>query len=247
MGTCVLHYRKSMILKYMAKKFMNREVMDLSKYFNIAADCKPAIHYMVNIQPQLDEMKKKVDRGEYFVINRARQYGKTTTLKALKKYLKKEYVVVDMDFQRQMSSAKFRSENTFSVAFGNAFLRSLWNTNERISSKMEDALSFFQQTIREQKEDIDLVELFNGLSDICSVSDKPIVLLIDEADSAANNQVFLDFLAQLRGYYIERDEISTFQSVILAGVYDVKNLKQKIRDDKEHKTNSPGTLRPNLM
>lgn len=221
---------------------MNREVMDLIKYFNITADCKPAIHYMVNIQPQLAAIKQMVDKGEYFVINRARQYGKTTTLKALKKYLQNEYVVVDMDFQRQMSSAKFRSENSFSVAFGNAFLRVLQNKKETISSEMEDTLSFFQQTIREQKNDIDLVELFNGLSDICRVSDKPIVLMIDEVDSATNNQVFLDFLAQLRGYYIERDEIPTFQSVILAGVYDVKNLKQKIRDDKEHKTNSPWNI-----
>ena len=42
--------------------------------------------------------------------------------------------------------------------------------------------------------------------------------MIDEADSAANNQVFLEFLAQLRGYYLNRDQKPTFHSVILAGV-----------------------------
>lgn len=223
-------------------QFVNGDVMNLSKYFNIAADCKPAVHYMVNIQPQLDTIKQMIDKGDYFVINRARQYGKTTTLKALKKYLQNEYITVDMDFQRQMSSAKFRSENSFSVAFGNAFLKVLQNKKEPISPKMEDTLSYFQQTIREQKNDMDLVELFNGLSDICKASDKPIVLVIDEVDSATNNQVFLDFLAQLRGYYIERDDIPTFQSVILAGVYDIKNLKQKIRDNEVHKTNSPWNI-----
>lgn len=55
--------------------------------------------------------------------------------------------------------------------------------------------------------------------------------MIDEADSATNNQVFLDFLALLRGYYIRREKMATFQSVILAGVYDIKNIKRKISDN----------------
>ncbi len=52
----------------------------------------------------------------------------------------------------------------------------------------------------------------------------------------------MDFLAQLRGYYIRRDKVATFQSVILAGVYDVKNIKRKIRPDEEHKRNSPWNI-----
>ncbi len=63
--------------------------------------------------------------------------------------------------------------------------------------------------------------------------------MIDEVDSAVNNQVFIDFLAQLRAYYIRRATYSTFRSVILAGVYDVKNLVKKLRSDEDHKVNSP--------
>lgn len=66
--------------------------------------------------------------------------------------------------------------------------------------------------------------------------------MIDEVDSATNNQVFLDFLAQLRAYYIDRDIQPTFQSVILVGVYDVKNFRRKIRPDDEHKMNSPWNI-----
>ncbi|MCM1543512.1 MAG: hypothetical protein NC121_19980 [Blautia sp.] len=66
--------------------------------------------------------------------------------------------------------------------------------------------------------------------------------MIDEVDTASNNQVFLDFLARLRADYLDRDITSTFQSVILAGVYDVSNLKQKIRPDQEHKRNSPWNI-----
>lgn len=94
----------------------------MKKIFNVAADCKPNLHYMVNLTPRLCQMKGYVDRGEYFTVNRARQYGKTTTLRALKEYLKNEYYVISMDFQMQMSYAKFRDENTFSVAFAKAFI-----------------------------------------------------------------------------------------------------------------------------
>lgn len=83
-----------------------------------------------------------------------------------------------------------------------------------------------------------LDELFECLSAMCERSSRPIVLMIDEVDSASNNQVFLDFLAQLRGYYLERDHMPIFHSVILAGVYDIQNLKLKLRPDEGHKYNS---------
>ena len=87
-----------------------------------------------------------------------------------------------------------------------------------------------------------LVELFRKLSVVCKLNDKKIVLMIDEVDSASNNQVFLDFLSQLRGYYLIRNKRPTFQSVILAGVHDIRNLRQKIRSDAEHKHNSPWNI-----
>lgn len=57
--------------------------------------------------------------------------------------------------------------------------------------------------------------------------------MIDEVVSASNNQVFIDFLAQLRGYYLDREKRSIFHSVILAGVYEIKNMKLKIRPNEE--------------
>ena len=58
------------------------------KRFNITGACRPDIHYMVNLNERLEQMKRYVETGEYFVINRARQYGKTTFLRALKQYLR---------------------------------------------------------------------------------------------------------------------------------------------------------------
>lgn len=72
-------------------------------------------------------------------------------------------------------------------------------------------------------------------------------MIVDEVDSTMNNQVFLDFLAMLRGYYIHRDKKPAFQSVILAGVYDVKNLKRKIAAEDEGKVNSPWNIAADFL
>ena len=78
-------------------------------------------------------------------------------------------------------------------------------------------------------------KLFNVLTNMCETSNKRIVLIIDEVDSASNNQVFFDFLSQLRDRYIARytEGISTFHAVILAGVSDLKRLNSpwNIADD----------------
>ena len=48
--------------------------------------------------------------------------------------------------------------------------------------------------------------------------------------------------AQLRGYYLDREKRPIFHSVIFAGVYDIKNLKLKLRPDEEHQYNSPWNI-----
>ena len=64
---------------------------DMAKVFNVTADCKPEAHYMVDMKKRLEEIKGMVDAGKYFTINRARQYGKTTALRALHRYLQNDY------------------------------------------------------------------------------------------------------------------------------------------------------------
>ena len=203
----------------------------MERYFNITGCCNPVNHYMVNLDSRLAQIKKMVDRGQYFCINKGRQYGKTTTLSALENYLKDDYVVLSMDFQLQMSSAKFVTEQAFVKGFAEAFVETISFTSEYELCSTDDF-----------KDVNDMVGLFRKLSFICSKSRLPIVMFIDEVDQASNNQVFLDFLAQLRGYYLKRNKCVTFQSVILAGVHDIRNLRQKIRPDSEHKHNSPWNI-----
>lgn len=211
----------------------------MNRYFNTEGLCEPDVHYMVRLDDRLQAIRQRfVDRGSYFVINRGRQYGKTTTLRALAEYLRDIYITVSLDFQ-EIGTGEFRDENTFSRAFAEIFSKA-FRTQNCWEGVEERAL--LTDGPQKGENGIALRELFSWLSDICAKAPRPIVLLIDEVDSASNNQVFLDFLALLRKYYLDRRNSATFQSVILAGVYDIKNLKSKLRPDAEHKYNSPWNI-----
>lgn len=211
--------------------------MKMKRRFNITGFCSPERHYMVRLDDRLKQIKENfVDYSSYFVINRGRQYGKTTTLRALKKYLADDYIVLSLDFQ-QIGTADFADEITFVSAFAEMLLMA-FQFDQTDHGKLTGMLEGFIE-----KKGSGLKDLFVCLSDICKNSIRPIVLMIDEVDSASNNQVFIDFLAQLRAYYLNRDEMPIFHSVILAGVYDIKNLKLKLRPDSEHQYNSPWNIR----
>lgn len=210
----------------------------MHRYFNTEGLCIPGRHYMVDLHDRLERIKSRyVDRGSYFVINRGRQYGKTTTLRALADYLKTEYLVVSMDFQ-MISTKNFENEVRFSKTFAKMFISSFGHTDVEDLKKLLLPVSDFIRT--EENDSLD--QLFACISEVCAKASKPIVLLIDEVDQASNHQVFIDFLALLRGYYLNRENMSAFHSVILAGVYDIKNLKLKMRPEEEHKYNSPWNI-----
>ena len=212
----------------------------MTRYFNTEGLCKPDKHYMVRLDERLTQFKQQyIDRGKYFVINRGRQYGKTTTLMALKSFLKNDYIVISMDFQK-IGSEEFKNADTFVYAFSKIFLSALSKVD--IETDEKENLLHPLSNFTNNDTDKNLRELFIRLSEICSAAPKPILLMIDEVDSAANNQVFIDFLAQLRGYYLDREDSPIFHSVILAGVYDIKNLKLKMRSHEEHQYNSPWNI-----
>lgn len=208
------------------------------RYFNTEGLCRPEEHYMVRLDERLGRITKLyVDRKKYFVINKGRQYGKTTTLRALAKYLDGEYIVFSLDFQ-QMGTRTFEDETTFSRGFLDRLLAELRKADSEDKVKLREMLSDF----KDKHPDAIMDELFVFLSSMCERCERPVILMIDEVDSASNNQVFIDFLAQLRGYYLRREDEPTFHSVILAGVYDINNLKLKLRSESEHQYNSPWNI-----
>lgn len=219
-----------------------KSIRKARRVFNTTGICDPTQHYMVSLGQRMLQVKALVDEGKYFTINRARQYGKTTTLHALSDFLSQDYFVISMDFQMQMSDAKFRNENVFALAFARAFVSSSRANQISADPEYDNALKTFASASQTDPQHFELVELFQEISLLCAALPRKVVLMIDEIDSATNNQVFIDFLAKLRGYYNNRNRYATFQSVILAGVCDIKNLKRKLRPEEEHTDNSPWNI-----
>ena len=210
------------------------------KKFNTTAVCIPSKHYMVDISDKVVEIKKFIDDGKYFTINRARQYGKTTTINALTNALQEEYEMISLDFQG-IDRDVFQTGGNFAQGMARLLLDRCEFDDLEIPEEYKKELSDLND-MDPARARMDV--LFRILRRWCKTSPKPVVLIIDEVDSASNNQVFLDFLAGLRLQYIDRNAKGSpaFQSVILAGVTDVKHLKSKIRDEDQHKVNSPWNI-----
>jgi len=162
----------------------------VNRRFNITATCVPKEHYMVDIKEKLKIIKEKIDFGLYFTINRARQYGKTTTLSRIYKELQNEYIVIKGSLEG-FGINNYKNEQLYSEAF----IRMIGKIVKFQDKELGEYILSFKN-----------IEGFEILSDviteICLKSDKEIVLMIDEVDKACNNVVFLDFLAVLRDKYI---------------------------------------------
>ena len=205
----------------------------MRKEFNVTGSCNPQWHYMVNTEKRFKAVEDLIEKGKYFTINRARQYGKTTMLNMIWRKLSDRYLVVPLSFEG-LGDETFSSPEAFVTSFKRQMARHL------TSRQNEDLIGIWQDSDTSSIEDLSLV-----ITDFCKACPKPVVVTIDEVDKSSDNQLFLNFIGMLRNKYLERDREGmnvTFHSVVLAGVYDIKNLKLKLRPDAEKKYNSPWNI-----
>jgi len=207
----------------------------MKKKFNITGTCYPALHYMMDNRAKLKAVMDMVEAGEYFIINRPRQYGKTTTLFCIYDLLEKTegYLPARMNFQG-IDEKWHESDGAFATMFVN---------------QLSDALEFREAElavfIKEAKEDVnDMDTLSKVITKLVHKTNKKIVLLIDEVDASGNFEPFLRFLGMLRTKYLDRFSPvhATFHSIVLAGVHDIKNLKSRIRSEDQAQYNSPWNI-----
>lgn len=205
----------------------------MKKRFNTTGVCVPRKHYMVNIINKLEQIKELIDNEFYFTINKPRQYGKTTTLSELRKFLKDEYLVISISFEG-IGDKIFQDEELFSNEFISMLCDSIALCDEEECEKLK-SLSADVSNIK---------DLSRVITKFIKLSSKEVVLLIDEVDKSSNNQLFLSFIGMLRNKYLAREVEAdfTFKSVVLVGLYDVKSLKLKLRNEEEEKYNSPWNI-----
>ena len=205
----------------------------MEKKFNVTGLCLPDQHYMADTSKKLEQTLRLIDNGEYFIINRPRQYGKTTTLYRLADILIKtgDYIVFNISFEG-VGDLMFAEEKAFSKGF-----------IELLAEFITESAPEFKDWIdKEAAKTQSLKEVSNVITTLAVKTHKKLILLIDEVDKSSNNQIFVSFLALLRNKYLQRSRIKTFHSVVLAGLHDVKSLKLKLRSDEEAKFNSPWNI-----
>lgn len=208
------------------------------KRFNTTGKCIADRHYMVRIDRQVNAAARLVEDNMYFCINRGRQYGKTTTLAFLKEHLEKQgYAVFSISFEGLPDSAYESLESLLYVSLQKMEFPIEWT---RMPNLSESSLSMLTEIVKHHQKAIDVDAYRRLIAKMCS-KDK-ILLIIDEVDQAGNYPAFIKFLGLLREMFLSRDQIPTFQSVILAGVYDIKNLKLKLRSEEQHQYNSPWNI-----
>lgn len=190
---------------------------------------------MMDNSAKVKEIMTLIENGEYFTINRPRQYGKTTTLHFLAEELKKlePYLSIEMNFQG-IDEQWHQSDNTFAQMFMQQLQKALKFT-------APDAFTFLKG-LEPAVQDMD--NLSDAVTELVYQLKKKVVLIIDEVDASSNFLPFLNFLGMLRTKYMARfrPHQATFHSIVLAGVHDIKMLKYKLRPEDQAEYNSPWNI-----
>jgi hypothetical protein len=209
------------------------------KTFTTEGVCYPELNYMVDTSDRIATMKKLVEEGKYIVVNRPRQFGKTTSLLLLEEALSEDFLVFSVDFEIGYAEMEKSSSDFLKGFFG-----LLWDcalTNE----KTPDGLAKFLLACYNNKDEHSFVRLPYIIRTICELAKKPVVLIIDEVDKATDFSCFISLLSTLRALYLKRMKNITFKSVVLASVIDIKNLKVKIAPGSDDKL-SPWNIAVNF-
>jgi hypothetical protein len=207
----------------------------MNRIFNTTGTCIPTRHFVADISGKVAQVMELIARGDYFTINRPRQYGKTTLLYHLFQEMQKDrdYLALDISFEG-IGTSSYESADRFIPAVLDLLSMRLEFMDEKETSAL----------LGKNRKIDNFGELSRFITELTGKTRRKVVLMIDEVDKSSNNQLFLDFLGMLRTKYLGRNEgrDHSFHSVILAGVHDIKTLKDKIRPDSEKKFNSPWNI-----
>ncbi len=208
------------------------------KKFNSTGSCIPERHYMVDISGKIKTMRGYIDEGAYFTINRPRQFGKTTVLYLLEKLLINDYLIFSISFEG-MGDDSFNSVEKFFRALVSQMLEAL-SYNHSFLADNHEVSAFMKESAGLASWE----ELHSFITVLTVKAGCKTVLMIDEVDKASNYSTFMNFLGLLRNKYLKREQgkDSTFHSVVLAGIHDIKNIKRKIRPDETAEYNSPWNI-----
>lgn len=194
----------------------------MPKHFNTAGPNQPDIHYTLDPESRLPDLRALIDERKYFVLHAPRQTGKTTLLDT---------------FAKKLTDEGKYTALMFSIEASRPLSKDVVAANRNIIDSLRMTAKFVLPTALRPPE-----KLFSALQDLSNAlisvlgewaqqSSRPLIVFIDEIDSLADDAL-LSVLHQLRNGYKFRPK-SFPQTIALVGVRDVREYKVKIRPERQ--------------
>lgn len=189
----------------------------MQKHFNTAGPIVPGKHYCIDPIQRLDweEIRYLIDAEKYFVLHAPRQTGKTSTLLAIMGTLNQEgnYRALYVNIEAAQAARGDAESGIAIVCETIANSASVYGIGPRLTEMVHELLSTQQARSA----------LTTLLSRWAQLSDKPIVLMLDEADALVGDTL-ISLLRQIRAGYAQRPHAFP-QSIVLCGVRDVRDYR----------------------
>jgi hypothetical protein len=189
----------------------------MEKFFNTAGPIKPELHYYISSFKRIDwfEIQMLIASQKYFLLHAPRQTGKTSALLEMMDVLNKEgkyhtiYANIEgaqvarNDITAGISTACHVITDSAQVYLGEPRLGQ-WFKDEGRQIEGGDRLR-------------SLLAYWAG------ISDRPVILLLDEVDALVGDTL-ISLLRQIRSGYAQRPAAFP-QTVVLCGVRDIKDYR----------------------
>ncbi|TMQ19488.1 MAG: ATP-binding protein [Deltaproteobacteria bacterium] len=181
--------------------------------FNTAGPCLPGEHYMLPPERRLARVLELIDDHKYFTLHSGRQTGKTTCAFWLVEHLnvsgRHRAAWVDLQTAREQPDLD-RALPIILSELDRAAARDLPSLARSAPEDVKALLAIPERAV------------LGYLSMLAARSDRPLVLLFDEADGLVG-PAMVSFLAQLRAGYLDRSRESFPASVALIGLRPVRD------------------------
>jgi hypothetical protein len=191
--------------------------------FNIAGPCLPGMHYMRSPARRMQSVLRFVEEEKYFILRAGPRSGKTTAARWLVGHLNADgrYAAAWVDLQTAREEPEVKAAMAIILEeLERALLRDLPEL-----SPLPDRSALLA---------LPATALVRYLQQVCTLSSRPVVLLLDEAEALVG-PAMSSFLTQVRSGFMDRASTPFPNSIALIGMRSVHGYSLPPDD---HKTSS---------
>ncbi|MEA3465892.1 MAG: AAA-like domain-containing protein [Thermodesulfobacteriota bacterium] len=189
----------------------------MEKFFNTAGPIKPELHYRIPSFERLDwdEVQRLIASQKYFLLHAPRQTGKTSALLEMMEALNQgdNYHAVYANIEGAQAARNNITNGIAVVCRSIAESAQIYLNEARLENWVDEKMAQIEGEGR----------LRALLRYWAKISDKPIVLFLDEVDALVGDTL-ISLLRQIRSGYAQRPEMFP-QSIVLCGVRDIKDYR----------------------